>query len=159
MSWEARSVKRSMSRGVTSIFGISTSTSTFVRFRIIVCISTTVGTPTAITGTPRKSFESSFLEFETPLPGDMPLSQICIVVPRRLTSEQASASAAMTADGLISLHIARISSAVSMPVWPMTPPATELTRRRSERKLVSLSVISSSKIHPKTSKGSGIQNL
>ena len=44
-----------------------------------------------MTGTPKFREESSFRALETPLPGDIPVSVSCMVVPRRLTSEQASA--------------------------------------------------------------------
>jgi len=41
-----------------------------------VAASTTVGTPIAITGTPRDSLSSLLLLFPTPPPGATPVSQI-----------------------------------------------------------------------------------
>ena len=84
-------------------------------------------------GIPRVASESSLRELATPLPGEIPLSQSCIVVPSRSTSEQARASTAMTAEGFISRHTAFISSAVSIPVCPKTPPARQLTGRSEVR--------------------------
>ena len=42
--------------------------------------STTVGTPIAITGTPKVSKLSLFLEFPTPDPGEIPVSDSCMVL-------------------------------------------------------------------------------
>ena len=100
ISCEERSIRRSISREVTIISG-KFSGSLPVAFLIIVWVSITVGTPMAITGTPILFSESSLRAFATPLPGDIPESEICIVVPRRLTSAQARASTAIIPAGFI----------------------------------------------------------
>ena len=45
--------------------------------------SITVGTPIAITGTPMVSIPIAIFGFPIPLPGDIPVSHICIVRPSR----------------------------------------------------------------------------
>ena len=116
MSREARSVSRSISLGVTIMFGISGSTLLPVRLRTMVWTSTTVGTPIAVTGIPSMRCESSRRELATPLPGDMPLSVSWIVVPSLRTSEHARASTAMMPAGCSCAMRAVIISAVSIPV-------------------------------------------
>ena len=93
----------------------------------IVTASTTVGTPIAITFTPRLSSFICFLLFPTPAPGDMPVSPICIVVLTLSTRLAASASIHITTSGLTLSTVPLIISTVSTPVIPRTPGAIEHT--------------------------------
>ena len=78
--------------------------------------SMTVGAPMAMHFTPRVESESSFRAFSTPLPGEMPVLQSCIVLPRFESSLQASASTAMTACGLTRSAIAFTCSEDSIQI-------------------------------------------
>ena len=73
---EQRSISRSISFGVTIIF--ASSAGSFVLLpdtsRASVCASTTVGTPTDMTGTPSVFRLISARELPTPEPGIIPLS-------------------------------------------------------------------------------------
>ena len=87
---------------------------------------TTVGTPMAITGTPKLSFVRLWRGFPTPEPGWIPVSVSWIVVPRRRTLLAARASMAIIRSGWVSCMIPFKISAVSMPVCAMTPGAMPL---------------------------------
>ena len=84
----------------------------------------------AMTGMPNVRRDSSFRRLETPEPGEMPLSQICTVVPTRSGSPAARASMAMRAAGFVSRTRAAKISQVSMPVCPRTPGASTETGRK-----------------------------
>ena len=115
-----------MSLGVTNS-PASASESETVR------MSMTVGTPTAMTGTPRVSRSSASRWFPTPEPGVMPVSEIWIVRQSRSGSEQASASTAITASGRRSAATALTIRAASMPVEPSTPGERTQTGRNAEK--------------------------
>ena len=80
---------------------------------------------------PEVERESSFRAFSTPLPGEMPVLQSCIVLPRLVSSLQASASTAITACGVTRSAIAFTCSEDSIPVFPSTPGCITVTSPRS----------------------------
>ena len=64
-----------------------------------VAASTTVGTPIAITGTPKFGSSSAFRTFPIPEPGTIPVVEICIVELILSTLLEANASTAITISG------------------------------------------------------------
>ena len=90
----ARSISISISRGVT-IIGVSLFCSFPKR-----AASRQVGTPTAITGIPTVFWLISFRSLPTPEPGEIPLSESCMVVPSLLGSAAAKASITISPSAL-----------------------------------------------------------
>ena len=90
---------------------------------------TTIGTPTATTGTPSVSRESASRRLPMPEPGLMPPSLSCTVRLMRPVLRAASASTQMTAAGRAHDTRPRTISPVSMPVVPSTPGAMADTAR------------------------------
>jgi len=93
----------------------------------IVTASTTVGTPIAITGIPTTSLLISFLLFETPLPGWIPVSVNWIVLFTLSNDWLAKASITKTKSGFrVSIKL-NTTLLVSIPVCPITPGAIAKT--------------------------------
>ena len=86
-----------------------------------VAPSMTVGTPTAITGTPRAARSTARRWLPTPEPGIRPVSLSCTVAHSRWRLRAARASMAMTAAGRMWAAAPCISSSVSSPVRASTP--------------------------------------
>ena len=96
--------------GFSSPLPASASTS-----QVRVAASTTVGTPTAMTGTPRVSALRAARALPTPEPGVMPVSASWMVRQTRRRLREARASTATTQAGLICSATARTTSPLSMP--------------------------------------------
>ena len=96
----------------------------------MVLISTTVGTPIAITGIPNVCWFTSFRLFCTPAPGAMPVLLICTVVPNLSILLEARASITTTAAGFVLSVKDKMISAVSIPVCPNTPGAMAAALRK-----------------------------
>ena len=90
---------------------------------VIVARSTTIGTPTAITGTPNVFLLSSFLVLPTPAPGTIPVSEICIVLLILSMLFDAKLSITIINLGFTLSTTPFIISKVSIPVVPNTPGA------------------------------------
>ena len=95
--------------------------------------STTVGTPTAMTGTPKVSRLRAARWLPTPEPGTMPVLANCTVVHTRSMDREARASTAMMQPGRIFSATAFTSSPLSTPVVPSTPAAKAATGRKEPK--------------------------
>lgn len=134
-------MRASISLGVTIMVSLSSvlfirdsSVPAFSRIsKAIVFPSTTVGTPMAITGTPRDFSLISLLWFPTPEPGHIPEVLICTVLPNLSVLLEARASITITAQGFMLFATLAIISALSIPVLPKTPGTIPATLRRSPR--------------------------
>ena len=89
----------------------------------IVAASTTVGTPTAKTFTPKLFSFICILWFPTPAPGEIPVSPIWIVLFTLSNLLEPNASTHITKSGFILSTNDFITSPVSIPVIPKTPGA------------------------------------
>ena len=94
--------------------------------------STTVGTPTAITGTPSVSRSNAQRRLPTPEPGQMPVSDSCTALHSRSRRRAARASTAMTMAGSTRWTSPATASADSTPVVPSTPVRITATERKPE---------------------------
>ena len=119
ISFAPCSVSRSISLGVTNMESPSLPE--------ITEADMTVGIPMDTTGTPKVEKEISYLWFPTPEPGVIPAVESWTVVPRRFALEAASASTAITQEGLTTSQMPFIISALSIPVSPRTPVQTQDT--------------------------------
>ena len=95
--------------------------------------STTVGTPTASTGTPREARSRAHRWLPTPEPGAIPVSDSCTVRHSRFKDREARASTATTQAGFSLRHTAWTSSPLSIPVVPSTPADREATGRKAPK--------------------------
>ena len=86
-----------------------------------VAASTTVGTPMAMTGTPRVSRFSAARALPTPDPGTMPVSAIWMVRQTRSRLREARASTARTQAGLESLPPRPVPARRSPCLWCPAP--------------------------------------
>ena len=119
-----RSINTSIPLGVTiiffvlllkffnSIFSLSSIPST--NSLTMVNASITVGTPILITGIPIVLLLISGLLLSTPDPGEIPVSEICMVVPSLSIDFAAKASIIITAFGAILSQILEIISLTSI---------------------------------------------
>lgn len=83
----------------------------------------TVGTPTAMTGTPMVRRSKAVRVLPMPLPGTIPVSASCTVQQRRFSSQAARASTAIKVPAPLAWAIPRTISALSSPVEARTPGA------------------------------------
>ena len=90
---------------------------------IIVCKSTTVGTPIAITGILSFFSDISLKELKTPLPGSIPVSVIWTTLHKLSIELDDKESITIINEGFILPTIPLIISKLSIPLSPKTEGA------------------------------------